>query len=294
MSRPSFLVRHGLEKSVLPAGHNIDHETVQGFGDEWTRFDQNELGKTELAQLFDRYFRIFPWHLLPDHAHGFDLGCGSGRWARLVAPRVGRLHCIDASEAAVAVARTNLHEAPNCEFHVASVDRLPPAVTLMDFGYSLGVLHHIPDTEAALQACVERLKPGAPFLLYLYYAFDNRPWWFRLLWRVSEVARQNVSRMPMGLRYVVSQVMAATIYYPLARLCWFLEQIGLKVEGFPLSAYRAQSFYVMRTDALDRFGTRLEQRFTAVQIRRMMERAGLDQITFSDSIPYWCAVGFKK
>ena len=38
----------------------------------------------------------------------------------------------------------------------------------MDFGYSLGVLHHIPDTKEALQKCVSKLKPGAPFLVYLY------------------------------------------------------------------------------------------------------------------------------
>jgi hypothetical protein len=50
----------------------------------------------------------------------------------------------------------------------------------------------------------------------------------------------------------------------------------------------------MRTDALDRFGTKLEQRFTAAQIRQMMERAGLERITFSNSVPFWCAVGFKK
>jgi SAM-dependent methyltransferase len=164
----------------------------------------------------------------------------------------------------------------------------------MDFGYSLGVLHHVPNTEAGLKACVERLRPGAPFLLYLYYAFDNRPWWFRLLWRASDAVRSGVSRLPAWLRYVVSQVIAATIYYPLARLSWFLERAGLQVDAFPLSAYRAQSFYVMRTDALDRFGTMLEQRFTAEQMRRMMERAGLDRITLSDSIPFWCAVGFKK
>ncbi|MCY7329778.1 MAG: class I SAM-dependent methyltransferase, partial [Saprospiraceae bacterium] len=60
----------------------------------------------------------------------------------------------------------------------------------MDFGYSLGVLHHIPDTRAALAACVRKLKPGAPFLLYLYYAFDNRPWWFKALWRLSDVVRR--------------------------------------------------------------------------------------------------------
>lgn len=41
---------------------NIDRKTVQGFGDEWVRFDQRRLGEGERAQLFDRYFNIFPWH----------------------------------------------------------------------------------------------------------------------------------------------------------------------------------------------------------------------------------------
>lgn len=279
---------------MTSAPSNLDHETIQGFGDEWTRFDQRWLGEAERAQLFDRYFRIFPWHVLPRDAEGFDLGCGSGRWAALVAPRVHRLHCIDASAAALAVARKNLAGLPNCELHVASVDQIPLAGNSMDFGYSLGVLHHIPDTQAGLSACVERLKPGAPFLVYLYYAFDNRPGWFRLLWRVSDLVRQSVSRAPMGLRYALSQVIASTIYYPLARLSGVLERMGATVDGFPLSAYRTQSFYVMRTDALDRFGTKLEQRFSASQIRRMMERAGLERITFSDSVPFWCAVGYKK
>jgi len=48
-----------------------------------------------------------------------------------------------------------------------------------------------------------------------------------------------------------------------------------------------------RTDALDRFGTRLEQRFTAPEMERMMRAAGLDRITFSDHVPFWCAVGYR-
>jgi ubiquinone/menaquinone biosynthesis C-methylase UbiE len=273
---------------------NIDRKTVEGFGDEWTRFDQKGLGEREREELFNRYFRIFPWQLLPAVAVGFDLGCGSGRWAALVAPRVRRLHCIDASVSAVGVARRNLAGFSNCEFHVASVDQLPLDADSMDFGYSLGVLHHVPDTDAGLRACVNVLKPGAPFLLYLYYAFDNRSWWFRLLWRISDVGRQVISRSPVGLRYAISQMLAGIVYYPLARLSWLLERIGFRVDWMPLSSYRSQSFYVMRTDALDRFGTKLEQRFTAAHMRQMMERAGLERITFSNSIPFWCAVGFKK
>ncbi|CAN5909829.1 hypothetical protein BH11MYX4_BH11MYX4_00220 [soil metagenome] len=272
---------------------NVDKQTVEGFGDEWSRFDQSALDATELEAIFAQYFQIFPWDSLPPNPVGFDLGCGSGRWAKLVASRVGTLHCIDASDAALAVARENLRDRPQCNLHHASVDAMPMADGSMDFGYSLGVLHHVPDTAAGIRACVAKLKPGAPFLVYLYYAFDNRPAWFRGLWKVSDVGRSVVSRLPHPLRYAVSQGIAGAVYFPLARSAALLERAGLEVERFPLSAYRHRSFYVMRTDALDRFGTRLEQRFTREQIRSMMQDAGLENITFGDT-PYWCAVGTKR
>ena len=50
----------------------------------------------------------------------------------------------------------------------------------------------------------------------------------------------------------------------------------------------------MRTDALDRFGTRLEQRFSKEQIKNMMQKSVLEDIYFSDNFPFWCAVGTKK
>lgn len=270
---------------------NLDARVVEGFGAEWSHFDQSGLSSEEQRILFDSYFSIFPWDALPAGAMGFDLGCGSGRWAKLVAPRVGWLHCIDASEAALQVAQQNLRDRPNCCFHRASVDGIPLPDRSADFGYSLGVLHHVPDTQEGLNACVAKLKPGAPFLLYLYYALDNKPGWYRLLWKTSNTGRILLSRLPFPVRYLVSQGIALMVYWPLARLARLLERLGVSVESLPLSFYRRRSFYVMRTDALDRFGTRLEQRFTRAQIQRMMEQAGLHQIVFSEQPPYWCAVG---
>jgi ubiquinone/menaquinone biosynthesis C-methylase UbiE len=269
---------------------NIDHKTVSGFGQEWEKFDQSEMPDAEREDLFDWYFRIFPWTELPEGAVGCDIGCGSGRWALLVAPRVGHLHCIDPSSA-IDVAKRNLSQQPNVTCHKAGVDDLPIADSSMDFGYSLGVLHHIPDTAAALSSCVKKLKPGAPFLVYLYYAFDNRPAWFRTLWKLSDGIRKIVSQLPHGLKYAVSQVFAATLYWPLARAAKFGESIGLNVESWPLTGYRDRTFYTMRTDALDRFGTQLEHRFTRTEIEQMMRNAGLENIRFSDQLPFWCAVG---
>jgi ubiquinone/menaquinone biosynthesis C-methylase UbiE len=272
---------------------NTDLNVVKGFGDEWKRFDQSKLDKIERDTIFSTYFSIFPWDKLPSDAIGFDLGCGTGRWAALVAPKVKQLHCIDPSEA-LELAKNNLTIHTNCSFHHASVDNIPLENNSMDFGYSLGVLHHVPDTLAGLKSCVEKLKPEAPFLVYLYYAFDNKPLWFKLLWKTSDQFRKVISKLPHTLKFIISQIIALIIYFPLARLAYLFEKLGLNVDNFPLTGYRNVSFYTMRTDALDRFGTRLEQRFTQKEIKSMMLGAGLEEITFNKEIPYWCAVGYKK
>ena len=176
----------------------------------------------EAERVFGDYFAIFPWDQLPPNAEGFDMGCGSGRWARFVAPGVGRLHCIDPSSA-LAVARNTLADQPNVQFHQASVaaSGLPP--NSQDFGYSLGVLHHVPDTAAAIRSCAELLKPGAPLLLYLYYAFDNRPRWFRWLWHLSNAARLLIRRLPPRPKQLVTDLIALTVYWPLSRLASLAE-----------------------------------------------------------------------
>jgi ubiquinone/menaquinone biosynthesis C-methylase UbiE len=273
--------------------NNLDPKVVSDFGKEWASFDQRDVPREELTKSFEDYFDVFPWDSLPADARGIDVGCGSGRWAQFVAPRVRELHCIDPSTEALEVARKNLSNLPNCQFYCASVDSMPVADNSMDFGYSLGVLHHIPDTAAGIRDCVTKLKPGAPFLVYLYYAFDNRPAWFIALWKISDWIRRLVSALPYPAKYLTSQVIAATVYFPLSRIALILEKFGMNVENMPLSAYRDKSFYSQRTDALDRFGTRLEQRFTKVQIESMMRAAGLDHIRFSNTGPFWGASGIK-
>ena len=273
---------------------NIDHKTVSSFGDEWAQFDQEALSEQEHTYLFDRYFHIFPWEDLPEGATGFDMGCGSGRWAALVAPRVGKLTCIDPSPEALTVARSKLSAMQNTVFINAGVSDQSLPEDSQDFGYSLGVLHHIPDTASALRDCVKILKPGAPFLVYLYYRFDNRPRWYAWVWQASDLLRRGISRMPAWIKLMVTNVIAVVVYLPLARLAFLGEKAGFNVGHWLLSSYRNTSFYTMRTDSRDRFGTPLEQRFTKNEITTLMQGAGLENIRFSNRFPFWCAVGQKR
>jgi SAM-dependent methyltransferase len=272
---------------------NADMQVVNDFGNEWQSMNQIDLPKEERFEIFKQYFSLFPWDSLPNDPVGFDAGCGSGRWALEVAPRVGRLHCIEPSSA-MEVCKSQLFSFDNCIFHQTTICNAPIADSTMDFGYSLGVLHHIPDTQRALNDCTRKLKSGAPFLIYIYYAFDNQPFWFRWLWKLSEFVRMVVSKLPPKSKFFVTQLIALTIYLPLAKTALLFEKLGRNVKSFPLSAYRNKSFYSMRTDALDRFGTRLEKRFTRSQIETMMAESGLENIKFSEGIPFYCAIGTKR
>ena len=273
---------------------NIDKKTVDDFGKEWSVYSQEELTTDDLKRQFNRYFTIFRWDKLPENPIGFDMGCGSGRWAKLMAPRVSELHCIDASKKALAIAERNLEGFGNCKFLQASFENIPLADNSMDFCYSLGVLHAIPDPLSGIKSCVDKIKPGGQFLIYLYYAFENKPFWFKVVWKCSDIMRHVISRLPFKIKLFISRLIAFSVYYPLSKFSYVLEKFGVNVNNVPLSQYRDLPFYTMRTDALDRFGTRLEKRFTKTETFKMLEKAGLEKIIFSDEMPYWCALGFKK
>ena len=272
---------------------NIHRLSVDHFGKEWNKFKQDQDKKT-LKNLAQNYFKIFPWGELSMKSVGFDMGCGSGRWANYVSPKVKKLFCIDPSQEAIQVAKKNLKKRTNCVISLGSTSSNELEDNSMDFGYSLGVLHHIPDTQLALKDCSRKSKKGSPFLLYLYYKFDNRNFFFKLMWFFSNILRLVICRLPFSLKRLLTDLLALLVYLPLARMAFLFNKLGINTSSFPLTFYKDLPFYSMRTDSLDRFGTPLEQRFTKKEIEDMMEEAGFINVTFMEEEPFWVCVGHKK
>ena len=97
------------------------------------------------------------------------------RWANLIAPKIKKLNCIEPSKKAIEEAKEKLKNYKNCYFENKSVFDNSLSSNSQDFGYCLGVLHHIENTQSGINECVKKLKKGAPLLIYLYYRFDNKP-----------------------------------------------------------------------------------------------------------------------
>ena len=213
-------------------------------------------------------------------------------WAvgAFVAPRVGLLNCVEPS-AAIDVAKKNLAGLQNINYYKETTEECSIRPGSQDFGYWLGVLHHIPQTEEALLDCAKLLKPGAPMLLYLYYNFENRPRWFKLVWGLSNILRWGISKLPHGAKKVICEAIALIVYWPLARFS-LATQMGLNNSNLPAD-YTAKPFYQMRNDALDRFRHR-SNKVSKADIEGMLVRCGFKDIGSPDQRPYWCCVAIKR
>ena len=274
------------------SGANIDLETVASFGEEWTKFDR--FSDSEIQRIGDEYFDVVTAAMLPAEATALDLGCGGGRWSRYVASRCAFVEAVDPSDA-VLVAHSVTRDLANVRVTKASVDTLPFPDDSFDFILCLGALHHIPDTAAALERAVQKLRPGGWMLLYIYYALENRGLGYRLLFGTADLLRRVVSRLPGPLKRLSCDVLAVIVYLPLVALAGAVGMLlgSRAAEDVPLHYYSGKSWRVMRNDALDRFGTPLEQRFSRAEIAEMMTQGGLEDLRFSDRMPMWHAVGRK-
>ena len=274
---------------------NIDPKLVSDFGAEWSKFDNKDLSKTELKIIWKDYFSIFPWELLnKENSIGADIGCGTGRWAEFVLPHVKKLYLIDPSYQALNIAQDKLKNFNNVKYDNSGVEALPFKDNSLDFAYSLGVLHHVPDIARAFSDISKKLKKGAPLLIYLYYSMENKPKWFIILWKITDFMRRVIVKLPYRLRFMISQIIALVIYLPIILIGRLLKLCKLLPKNWPLDYYIDKSFYVIRNDALDRFATSLENRYSKQDIIQLFLNSGFDDIKFSENEPYWCASAIKQ
>ena len=268
--------------------------TIKGFGSEWTRFDQSHLSNNEANIIYKKYFKIIPINEINKDAVIADIGGGSGRFAKIIAPLCKELIFIEPSNAILA-AKKNCKDFNNIRFINSALNSIPLENNQScDFIYCLGVLHHTASIKESLKKLIPLLKKEGRILLYIYYNFDNKPNWYRILWKISNLLRLLISKLPYRIKIRITDLLAIFIYYPLAKIAMLGENINLNIRNFPLSTYRNYSFKTMRTDSLDRFGTIIEKRMSKKDIRIMLESLSFKDIRFNSNEPYWCVTARLK
>jgi|GEM_PF-81598 len=248
---------------------------ARSFEFEWSRFPEMY---GEWESNFLEY--VFPHG--PDFFRGkrvLDVGCGNGRHAYYAAKFGAEVWAIDLGKT-VEVARRNTAECKSIHVVQADLHHLPFAPESFDFIYLIGVLHHLPDPEAAFRNLLRFLKPGGEILIYLYWRPEGQPLKRALLGAVTAV-RQITTRLPHRIVYALSFPAAFAAYalfvWPYQLLCRVHITRRL-AEQMPMKQYARYPFRVCVNDQFDRFSAPIENRYTRAEVEAWLKRAGLEDI----------------
>jgi len=133
-----------------------------------------------------------------------DAGVGAGRFAERAAAKGAEVFGIDLT-GAVDAAFHNIGLRANVHLAQADILALPFRRDTFDLAYSIGVLHHTPDPQAAFARIAPAVKPGGQFAVYLYARYGSSH-------RASDALRAVTTRLPLRLMWALSAA-AIPLYY---------------------------------------------------------------------------------
>ncbi len=286
-----------------PAGHTVP--VVRGvprfvsgdayaanFGLEWTTFSTTQLdgadrprdwtrdlyghGPVTAAEESARTFRL-KTGLAPEDLRGkrvLDVGCGMGRFLDVAARDAAHAVGIDLTRAVDSAAH-NLAGRENVDLLQADLRSLPLRDGSFDVIYSIGVLHHTPDTRDAFRGLLRLLKPGGTVAIWVYHRPPWRRPWLPPSHAFSDALRVVTTRLPHGVLLSLCRARARMhdrVKNPL------LAKVLRKV----IPANEHPDFEWRVLDTFDWYSPRYQWKHTDDEVRGWFEESGLTDVRVLD------------
>ncbi len=194
-----------------------------------------------------------------------DVGCGMGRFSDVASRWGATVVGIDLTSA-VDAAYANLGDRDNVHLAQADVFKLPFREQTFDFIFSIGVLHHTPNTREAFNQLPRLLKPGGRIAIWVYTT-EMRGW----SW-ISDIYRHVTTRLPKRFLYALCHV-AIPLHHlnrvpGVGYVAWRL---------LPISKHPDPEWRVL--DTFDWYSPTYQWKHTPSELRDWFESQGLVSLT---------------
>jgi SAM-dependent methyltransferase len=199
-----------------------------------------------------------------------DAGCGDGvdlasNGLRPDCTPVG----LELSDGGIRTSAARLDGHSRARLVQGDLRRLPFQPYAFDGAYSYGVIHHTADPAGVMKEIARVLKPGAPFIFYVYEDLSDRSLPWRAGLGVVSAVRRLTIRLPPRLLMALCHCAAPAIYvtcvWPSRRFRW--------AARMPYRHCRSVRGIV--PDLYDRMAAPLEYRYSRSGAARLATAAGL-------------------
>ena len=261
-----------------------EKQTIQDFGKQWTHY-RDIGGYFGSMQLFSDI--IFPF-LKPEALVGCkvaEIGSGSGRIVNmLLGAGASHVTAIEPSEEAFNVLIRNVDPPEKVTCLQITGDQLPACGDL-DYIFSIGVLHHIPEPSGVVKAAFSALRPGGKFLVWLYGKEGNR-----LFLSFLYPLRALTKRLPHN----VLAPLVWTMCFPLVIYMKLCHTLPLPLGGYLLTVFEKMSAEKRRLIIYDQLNPAYAKYYTRVEAEKLLSDGKFENIRVHHRHGYsWTLIGTK-
>jgi SAM-dependent methyltransferase len=258
--------------------------TIADFGEQWTRFTANEgyYGSVEL--LAD----ILGPLLAPGDVAGArvaEIGAGTGRIVKMLLDAGAASVLAIEPSAAFEVLRGNTAPwADRIEYLQATGEHIP-ADRALDYVFSIGVLHHIPDPLPVVRAAYLALRPGGSMVAWVYGFEGNEAYL-----RIASPLRALTTRLPdpllAGVAYALNAVLS--LYIPLCL------RFRLPLHAYIRGVLSRFSWRTRQIVVYDQLNPAVARYYRKEEARALLEQAGFSNVRLFHRHGYsWTVAGIK-
>lgn len=267
---------------MRPGATPVEDRTIRDFGEQWSRFPENEGYYASLELLRDLLGPLVALEELCG-ARVADLGSGTGRIVRmLLAAGAERVLAVEPSDGVEALRANTREAAGRVEILHARGEELPPGLGL-DFVFCIGVLQFVADPQPLLRAARRALRPGGRVVIWVYGAEGNGLYRLALL-----PLRALGTRLPDAALGALCAALDLALGAYIALCRW----LPLPLRGYARGTLARLSRRARRLTIYDQLNPRRVRFYRRDEVQALLEGAGFAGVRLHHRGGYsWTALG---
>jgi SAM-dependent methyltransferase len=258
--------------------------TIADFGEQWSVYTDNSGYYGSQALLEDVVGPLLDVSTLRG-VRAADIGAGTGRFTNILLQCGARqVIAVEPSDAFEALVENTAQWGERVE-HVRTggEEFRPPAV--IDFAFSYGVVHHIPDPEPVVRAVFNALRPGGRFCVWVYGRENNGAY----VW-LLKIASTITIRLPHTALAAVVWV----AYWPLVAYMTLCRSFDLPLAGYMREVFAKLSPAKRRLTMYDQLNPAYAKYYRQHELVALLTRAGFQDVRVFHRHGYsWTALATK-